>query len=247
MPPPPPPVPVPTLRWRSLDGLTKALAVLLVLVAAAAVFALVAFLRRISALGDVIDGLDADSARRVHDADDLVAAATGIMALLSFAILVLIIIWTFRAAKNNEALGRQHPRLKPGWGIAGWLIPLANAVIPVLVLQDLWRGSDPTTRRDAGSWRANAGSALIGWYWTFLLISVVRNGLGRSRASLFVDDQLRGLRTHDTIAVVGLLAAIVAAVLGIQVVRRIAARQAECLRLQQASWYGAASTAPSAG
>jgi hypothetical protein len=237
--PPPPPVPVPALRWRSLDGLTSALTVLLVLIAVAAAFALVAFLLRISALGDVIDdGLSVDTARRARDADDLVSAATGIVALLSFTILVLVIIWTYRAAKNNEALGRQYPRLKPGWAIAGWLIPLANAVIPLLVLQDLWRGSDPTTRRDSASWRANEGSALIGWYWAFLLISVVRGGLGRSEARLFVDDELRELRTHDTVAVIGLVAAIVAAILAIQVVRRIAARQDECLRAQQASWYG---------
>jgi hypothetical protein len=213
--------------------------VLLVLIAVAAAFALVAYLVRISALGDVIDdGLSVDTAQRARDADDLVSAASGIVGLLSFAILVLIIIWTYRAAKNNEALGRQYPRLKPGWAIAGWLIPLANAVLPLLILQDLWRGSDPTTRRDSASWRANAGSALVGWYWAFLLVSVVaRNGLGRGQARLFVDDELRELRTHDTVAVVGLVAAIVAAILATQVVRRIAARQDECLRTQQPSWY----------
>ncbi len=240
LPPPPPPIPVPTFRWRSLKGLTSALTVLLVLVAVASAFAIVAYFRRISALGDIIDGsLDLDTVRRVHDADDFVRAATGIMSLLSFAILVLIIIWTYRAAKNNEALGRKYPRLKPGWAIAGWLIPLANAVIPLLILQDLWRGSDATTRRDSTSWRANSGSALIGWYWAFLLVSVARNGFGRTRARLIVTDELRELRTHDTIAIVGLVAAIAAAVLAIQVVRRIAARQDECLRTQQADWYGA--------
>ena len=85
---------------------------------------------RIKALGDVIDGqLTADTARHVHDADDVVRAASGILAFIAFVIFVLIIIWSYRAAKNNEALGRVYPRLKPGWAIAGWLIPFANLVI----------------------------------------------------------------------------------------------------------------------
>ena len=126
--------------------------------------------------------------------------------------------------------------MKAGWGIAGWLIPLANAVIPVLILQDLWRGSDVSTSRGDLSWRANKGSALIGWYWGVLLLSVARNGLGRSKAHLGVTDELRDLRGHDVIAVIGMLATVAAAVLAIQVVRRIAARQEECLRAQQDAW-----------
>ncbi len=207
------------------------------LAVAAAVFGAVAFTLRVHALGEVIDhGLSFDRVQQAHDADDVVGAAVAIMLLVSFVILVLIIIWTYRAAKNNDALGRLSPRLKPGWGIAGWLIPLANAVIPVLILQDLWRGSEPSTPRGDLSWRANKGSALIGWYWGVLLLSVVRNGLGRANAHLGATDELRDLRGHDVIAVIGMLATVAAAVLAIQVVRRLAARQEECLRTQQDAW-----------
>jgi hypothetical protein len=159
------------------------------------------------------------------------------MSLLSLSIFVLMIIWTYRAAKNNEALGRLYPRLKPGWAIAGWLIPFANAVIPVLVLQDLWRGSDASTPRQDPAWRANQGSGLVGWYWAALLISRVQY-FGRTAAHFANPDELRGLRTHDGIAIFSLVVTIAACVLAVQVIRRLAARQDECLRAQQAAWAG---------
>jgi Domain of unknown function (DUF4328) len=237
LPPPPPPTPVVAQRWRSLKGLTTALTVLLALAGAGALFGSIAFAVRIGALSDIIDGrLTADTVRSANDADDLVGAATGILFLLSFAILVLIIIWTFRAAKNNDALDRLHPRLKPGWAIAGWLIPLANLVIPVLILQDLWRGSDVRTPRGDQLWRSNNGSALIGWYWAAFLVASLRYGIGRSTAHFYATDELRDLRTHDTVAMVGMAVTIAAAVLAILVIRRIAQRQEDTLRAQQSAW-----------
>ena len=235
---PPPATPVASVRWRSLKGLTTALTVLLWIAVAGALFGAIAYAVRISALGDIIDGeLTADTAQRAHDADDLVSAAGGILGFVSFAIFVLIIIWMYRAAKNNEALGRLSPRLKPGWAIAGWLIPFANFVIPVLILQDLWRGSDASTPRNVPTWRANRGSPLIGWYWGVFLVSIfTRTGLGTSSASLFDNEELRELRNHDVVAVIGMLLTAVAAVLAIQIVRRIAARQEHCLSGQQAAW-----------
>jgi hypothetical protein len=234
--PPPPAIPVADARWRSLRGLTNALIIMLLLAAAAAVFGIVAYADRVNAIDDLLDrGFEPSVLQHVHDADHLVGVAMAIMLLLALVILVLIIIWTFRAAKNNEALGRLSPRLKPGWAIAGWLIPLANAVIPVLMLQDLWRGSDPSTARQNPNWRANEGSKLVGWFWVALLVSRVQY-LGRSTAHLGNNAELRGLRTHDEVAIFAMVVTIVAAVLAIQVLRTIARRQEECLRVQQAAW-----------
>ena len=38
-------------------------------------------------------------------------------------------------------------RWTPGWAIGGWFIPLANFVIPFLVVLETWRRSDPDVRR----------------------------------------------------------------------------------------------------
>jgi len=213
---------------------------------AGAAFAVVAFALRIRALNDLIDGnLNLDTAQRARDADDLVGAATAITGLLILALFVLVIIWTFRAAKNNDALGRQYPRLKPGWAIAGWLIPLANAVIPILVLQDLWRGSERSTPRFDPSWRSNRGSALLGWFWAALIVSQIRFGFGTDTAHINDPSELRDLRGHDVTAIVGMVVTIVAAILAIQVFRKLCDRQEDTLRAQQDAWT--VGHAPSSG
>lgn len=237
-PPPPPPAPVAEPpRWRSLSGLASALTILFTLDAIAGVFGLIAIGNRIKVIDDFQSGNFAgDIIKRARDADDLATAAAVMYLLLALATAVVFIVWMWRAAKNNEALGRFYPRLKPGWAIAGWLIPLANLVIPVLILQDLWRGSEPSTPRGDPGWRSNRGSSLIGWYWAAFILSSARFGLGRSEAHFGVTKELRDLRTHDSIAIFGLVMSIVAAILLIQVVRRIAARQEETLRTQQTAW-----------
>jgi hypothetical protein len=249
MPPPPtgyagaPPgqlAPVVPPRWRSLQGLTTALTLLFSLAAADAVFGVIAYANRVKFIKDVLDGnVGFNAGQRADNADNLVGAAAGIMALLSIAIFVLIIIWLWRAAKNNEALGRMNPRLGPGWAIGGWFIPFANLVIPILILQDLWRGANPEVARGDPGWRATRGSGLIGWYWATFVLSLLRAGFGRSSAHINVRSEMRGLRAHDVVAAIGMAFAVAAAVLAVFVVRRLAERQEDCLRAQQAAWHAA--------
>jgi hypothetical protein len=209
--------------------------------AADAVFAIFAYVNRIHFINDLLNGnvTAGDFGTRRDDANRVVGAATGIMLLLGFVIFVLFVIWLWRAAKNNEALGRVGARLGPGWAIGGWFIPFANLVIPLLILQDLWRGADSQAPRGDPGWRARRGSALIGWYWAAYLVSFLRFGVGRTQASVLRAGELRGLRGHDVVAVVGMAVGIAAALLAIRVVRGLAARQEECLRTQQSAWNAA--------
>ncbi len=224
----------PATRWYPLQGLATALTVLFWLAAVDAVFAIGALVNRINVVTDALDdGIGFTFLTNAQDADDKVQAALIIGVALSLAVLVLIIIWTWRAAKNNETLGRRFPRFSPGWTIAGWLIPLANLVLPVLVLQDLWRGSDPHVLRDDHGWRSGPGSGLVGWYWTaFVPASVRFYGGGSEETGFDVRNHLRSVRTGDSVALAGSGFGVVAAVLGVQVVRRITRRQEECARIQ---------------
>jgi hypothetical protein len=73
-----------------------------------------------------------------------------LLSLVLLAALVFVCIWTFRATKNARALGLRTA-LSPGWTVAGWLIPLANYVMPYLTVRDLFpEGS--AGRRQAGIW-----------------------------------------------------------------------------------------------
>jgi hypothetical protein len=212
--------------------------VVLVLTAVAAAVGALAYVQRASRIGDIVDhGLTRARFDDAERADDFVGATAAMVVLCSVVLLVLAIIWTWRAAKNQEALARANPRFSPGWGIAGWLIPLANLVIPVLMLQDFWRGADPIITRGDPTWRRMPGSALIGWFWAaFILSSVGRGAFGETSAHYDDFSELRDLRTHDLVTAAGGVALIAAAVLAIFVFRAVAARQEECLATQQAAW-----------
>jgi hypothetical protein len=229
--------------WRSLRGLTTALTVLLVVSGVIALGAMAAFANRLAA----VDSLDAGDGRGLIDraarADDVVLAAVLIYGLVTLAIGVLFIVWTWRAAKNNEALGRDMPRLGAPWAIAGWLIPLANFVIPVLVVQDLWRGSNASIPRGDMRWRIADRSALVGWWWAMWVLSVGRIVPGGDASG--TGAELDAVRRSDTFSIVGMGFGLAAAVLAILVLRALVARQREALGAQQAAWAGAHAAARS--
>ena len=60
---------------------------------------------------------------------------------VSIAALVLEIIWLYRARKNLDAFPEASPQWAPGWTIGAWFIPVANLVLPALVIADVVRNS----------------------------------------------------------------------------------------------------------
>jgi multisubunit Na+/H+ antiporter MnhC subunit len=224
----------PPARWRSLRGLTTALTWLFSAHIALTAVLIIGVLNHLRVLGDKEIGglvLDTDA---VNDANTLPAAMILLSGLVGLATFVLLIIWLYRAAKNNEALGRQNPRLGPGWAIGGWFIPIAWWVIPFIVLDDVWRGSDPSIARGDPNWRRSSTMGAI-WAWLvtaviFTIPSAIASSTGDVRA-----DEPEKVRRDDILRVIGAIGAIVAAVLAIVVTRRVAARQEECLRAQQAT------------
>ena len=233
-PPPPPAYVAATPEWRSNQGLKTALTWLFGVTAAAQLFLAVAYVNRLGVISDVEDQVlgGFDLIERANDADDLVQTAAILVLVLLVVNAICFITWMFRAAKNNEALGRANPRLGAGWAIGGWFIPLANFVIPVLVMQDLWRGSDPSTPRGDARWRIGARSALIGWWWALWLLGLLRGFADPDDPSTTLDD----IKTSDTLSLLGSCFSAAAAILAILVVRRLTERQEACLRAQQQAW-----------
>jgi hypothetical protein len=171
---------------------------------------------------------------RVNDAQALPAAMLILAGLVGIATFVLLIIWLYRAAKNNEALGRQNPRLGPGWAIGGWFIPIAWWVIPFIVLDDVWRGSDPSIPRGDPSWRRSSTLGAI-WAWAVTAaILTIPNFIASSGGDVDQSEPEK-VRRDDIFRIIGAAGGIVAAVFAIVVLRRLAARQEECLKTQQAA------------
>lgn len=56
---------------------------------------------------------------------------------------ILFIIWLFNAYLSAKSRGANQRRWGPGWAIGGWFIPLANLVIPKMVVNEVDRMSSP--------------------------------------------------------------------------------------------------------
>lgn len=189
-------------------------------------------LARASAIGARLVALASRAGQlrsRAVDADELVRIADLASGLALVVIGPMFLAWLWRAAKNQQALGRRPERLGPGWAIGGWFVPVANLAIPVLVVQDLWRGSDATIDRDDPRWRIADRSWLVGWWWGLLLVGLL--GVSGERADQ-PSERIATLEQANVLALLGSLGAAAAAILAILVVRRLGARQEECRRTQ---------------
>jgi Domain of unknown function (DUF4328) len=201
----------------------------------------VALAHRIAVVRDFRAGHFANLLQRAEDADDYVSAGSAFFGLTQLVIVVLFIVWMFRAAKNNEALGRVGARFEPGWSIGSWFIPIANFVIPVLIVQDLWRGSSAASRRGDRAWRAAPASGLVAAWWLAWVTSWVR--FAASGSGLHDGASLADIETGNTVALVGVVATAIAAVLALLVVRTLTRRQLVTLRAQRAEYEAAVSAA----
>jgi Domain of unknown function (DUF4328) len=221
-------------QWRSLRALTQALTVLFAIHIGLSVLLIIGVINHLSVLSDKEVGgivIDTDA---VNDAQNFPVAMMLLAGAVALAIFVLLVIWLYRAAKNNEALGRQNPRFTSGWAIGGWFIPIAWWVIPFIIMDDVWRGSDPSISRGDPSWRrAKTLPAIWAWLVTAVILSIpnfIASAGGDVRA-----DEPEKVRRDDTLRIIAAVGGIIAAVFAIIAIRRIAARQEECLRAQQAA------------
>jgi multisubunit Na+/H+ antiporter MnhC subunit len=220
--------------WRSIRGLTTALTWLFSVHIALTVVLIIGVIHHLSVLSDNEQSGFVTDSKVVNDANSLPAAMIFLSGLVGLATFVLLIVWLYRAAKNNEALGRQNPRLGPGWAIGGWFIPIAWWVIPFIILDDVWRGSDPSVARGDPNWRR---SSTLGAIWAWLVtavIFIVPSAIASSGGDVSPDEPEK-VRRDDILRIIGAVGAILASVLAIVVTRRIAARQEECLRAQQSA------------
>jgi hypothetical protein len=87
-----------------------------------------------------------DNASSVDDADvTFIGSVLWIWRILLLPVqvvaLVLVIVWTRRARLNLDAFPDAQPALGPGWLVAGWLVPVANLVVPGRMVATIARES----------------------------------------------------------------------------------------------------------
>jgi hypothetical protein len=86
---------------------------------------------------------------------------------------IAVPVWMHRAYRNLPALGATGLRWSPAWAAAGWFIPLAQLVIPLLVAYDL--------SAHAGGDTGRPSPLLVPWWAAWLagyVLGLVSNQLG---------------------------------------------------------------------
>ncbi len=133
----------------------------------------------------------------------MATSLTWVFAGLGVALAALLWIW--RARLNAEVLSPVPPRLSRWWSVGCWFVPIANVVLPPLVLLDIWAAS--CAGRDPRDGYVPGIRLVRAWWvaqWTCVVIVALIVLVGERVVSIMgyrVDHQMAGLTI--LLAVVG--------------------------------------------
>ena len=231
----------------------------LVATSAAAIAQLVANQALIGVLNGLIGG-PPPTLGHVESVVSAVQTTRGIYVALWLVVVVLFLIWFYRAYRNLIRTGISDVRYAPGWAVGAWFIPIFNLFRPKQVANDIWKGSAAAATVGIGRRDEIRLPALLNWWWALwlggsLLISAGSQAISNANAhKIYTASSLHGERTGAWIEQGGLVVQIAAAVLLIILIRQISRFQdehftwaaAEDGAAAAAAAYGAPNIAPAA-
>src|SRR5262245_36179640 len=199
--------------------------VALVAVIGADVYAIVSDWLEIDLMNRVLD--EANVSLDDLDRNDTRQTIAGLLSFVAFiAAVVLFLRWFHAAYRNLKALGQPDLRFTTGWAIGAWFVPFLNLWRPKQIANDIWTGSGPDTPSlRASGWKGHPLPLLLGAWWTVWIISIYAGNV--VLRTLFDTDTAEEIRTADWVDITSVAVDAAAAILAIQVVRRLTARQEE--------------------
>lgn len=128
------------------------------------------------------------------------------MRLLAFLVTGIVFLrWLWQMRVNAEALAPRGHRMKRGWTTGAWLVPVACFFLPKRIINDIWAASSPPDR-------PRRTEALLTSWWLLFVAAQLLAFPSTSRGPLSAE-------------MAGAALYVLAGVLGIGVVRRLAAMQ----------------------
>jgi hypothetical protein len=223
--------------WRHNRALGNAAAVLHIATAAGTVVQVIGLLWLRGRVDSFRDGTITSD--QLTDATTRYFLIVSIPSLVGAANIVVWIVLLWRMARNHEAIGRPNTTFGVGWAIAGPLVPLANAVVPWLQMNEQWKGSDPDCPPMSAEWKSAPGSPMVNGWWAASLTGTILGLVGTAGVfqAMFssIDDFGRGgdlvevaqdiVDNNLQIFVASTLVAGVAGILGAITLRAMVARQ----------------------
>ena len=228
--------PAPTnVSYRSLLGIKDILTWALIVSAGAAAVTAAAYWNRASKLQRWLDEYNYQRAffRDIKRADDFISGAVRVYILIWLATLIILIVFMYKSSSNTKAWTKSERKWTEGWAIGGWFIPIANLVLPFLVIKETWNLSPKISldKNQVIPQGDNDKFPLAAW-WFLLVVGVVGlSGAGQYRDAVFKDkgmenyDWVNSLRVIDIVAAVMMIFLAASAVVLIFVIRTIADRQ----------------------
>lgn len=153
-------------------------------------------------------------------------------AIASIAQLVLLIIWTFRLAKNHQVLNRHPQSFKPGGTIAVNILGGCTlGILNYFMWRELWRASDPDVAPGDPSWTQRLVTPLLPAFLALTLGGVVARlvtGAGQFpggfQTSINSSDLAADLADQITAVSLGGVFTIAAAAVFLMIVRQLSVR-----------------------
>jgi heme/copper-type cytochrome/quinol oxidase subunit 2 len=150
--------------------------------------------------------------------DGELAQAFGVAQIIvTLGSLILFLIWFYRANANARAMGADGLMGSPGLSVAWFFIPIAFLFMPFLVVRDTWKAS--AAPRD---WQGQPTPPLIGFWWAFFLASHIA---GTISFRIWLEGDYDMVEAVPVFDLISYATGIAAALLGVEVIRRIQALQ----------------------
>ena len=142
------------------------------------------------------------------------------------------VIWMYRIATNVRSLGRATT-FAPVFAIVGWILPPFLFILPLLVLRELWKASDPNSPPGSDGWRASGENPLLYlWFVVYGIIPAILTAMSLGSvfdAALNLDTDTQSIAevtasTGGAQLLVGGVFSVVSAVVWIVLVKQFTAR-----------------------
>ena len=148
------------------------------------------------------------------------------MIVASLSFFISLLVWVYKASKNSHGFGSQGMRYSPSMALCWFFVPVANLVMPVLVLREIFKVS-----QNPMEWREQKGTILlIAWgvvhACNWLMVHLVKSM-----------DQQKGLETiadlqsFTLLKILGLAGVVIYVILSWVIVKKITNNQRQLVSL----------------
>lgn len=157
---------------------------------------------------------------------------TGLIALFRslFTILlaVFFIMWMRRAYHNLHKAGSTYLSFSEGWASGAWFVPFINLGRPWKIMSEIFQETQMVFRKPNEFGFEKEHDNITGWWWA----SFITSGVVAQIGSIFI--RSGNLRTGYLFAAVSDLGYVMAAVLAMNMIKRISAMETDMMARAQA-------------